>query len=158
MLERLLAERPELSVDAERVAAELLSTASVDQVRASVEAALIGIPLDALAARAGRFRGGYVDETEAAWALVEEAVEPFRSDVERRAALGFSNAATDMVVGIVGGLYRVREPEMGTVLGYAGEDSPYDNAVAVLALAATLGLEPPSEMAADLWPDWPDLW
>jgi hypothetical protein len=45
--------------------------------------------LDALGARVGRVRGrGYVHETDAAWELVEEAIEPFRSDIERRAALG----------------------------------------------------------------------
>lgn len=158
ILDVLIAAHPELAADAERFAVELLASASVDQTASDVETALIGIPLDALGSRSGRIRGrGYVHEVDAAWELVEEAIEPFRSDVRRRAALGSSGAAASLAIGIVAGLYRVREPEMGTVLAYAGEDAPLELASDVLGLAAKLGAEIPPEAADDRWPSWTDL-
>ncbi len=158
VLDALVAERPDLAVEAERLAAELLSSASIDEVADQVEAALVGIPLDALAARAGRVRGhGYVHEVDAAWELVEEAVEPFRSDLERRASLGSVDAAATLAVGMVAGLHRVREPDEGTVLAYAGEDAPPELASDILGLAAQLAVDVPPDAADDHWPDWIDL-
>ncbi len=88
MLDALLIAHPELNDEAERIARDLLTAVSVEQVASEVEAALRWISLDALAARAGRVRGrGYVHETEAAWELVDEAIEPFRSDLDRQASL-----------------------------------------------------------------------
>lgn len=158
VLDALIAERPELAVEAERLAAELLSSVSIDEVADEVEAALLGIPLDALGARAGRVPGrGYIHEVDAAWELVEEAVEPFRSDLERRASLGLVDAAKTLAVGMVAGLYRVCEPEMGTVLAYAGEDTPSELGSGVLELAARLGVEVPPGAGDEYWPDWTDL-
>lgn len=92
-------------------------------------------PSDALATRAGRVRGrGYVHETDAAWELVEEAIEPFRSDLERRAVRMASYAAASVAIGTIAGLYRAREPEMGTVLAYAGEDASSELAAEVTAV------------------------
>jgi hypothetical protein len=158
VLAGLLVAHPELEGDAERIAKDLLSSTSTEQVAAEVEAALVWIPLDALGARAGRVRGrGYVHETDAALELVEEAIEPFRSDLERRAALGLTDAATRVAVGIVAGLYRVREPEIGTVLAYAGEDAPLELAAGVMHLAAKLAVGIPDDAAETYWPDWDDL-
>lgn len=154
----LLARRPELAAEAEELAIEVLAAVSIDVVASDVEAALVGIPLDALASRAGRVRGrGYVHEVDAAWELVEEAIEPFRSDLRRRASLGSAAAASSMAVGIVAGLYLVREPEMGTVLAYAGEDTPGQLADDVLGLAAELEVEIAPEAAEEHWPDWCEL-
>lgn len=154
----LLVAHPELGGEADRAASELLSSTSSDEVAADVGAALLWIPLDALGARAGRVRGrGYVHETDAAWELVEETIEPFRSDLERRAALGLTHAATSVAVGIVAGLYRAREPEMGTVLAYAGDDAPSELATGVLDLAAKLKVAIPNDAPDTYWPCWDDL-
>lgn len=158
MLTTLLTAHPQLRGEAERIAGALLSTVSVEQVAREVESALTGIPPDALAARAGRVPGqGYVHEFDAAWGLLEETLEPFRADLQRRAALDVDEAATDMAVGIVAGLHRVREPEMGTVLAYAGEDAVLELAVGVLHLAARLGVVLPGDAPGEHWPTWSDL-
>lgn len=158
MLTLLLADRPKLAAEAEGLAIELLAAVSIDVVASDVEAALVGIPLDALASRAGRVPGrGYVHEVDASWELVEEAIEPFRSDLRRRASLGSAEAASSVAAGIVAGLYLVREPEMGTVLAYAGEDTPGQLADDVLTLAAELEMEIAPEAAEKYWPDWCEL-
>ena len=154
----LLAAHPELADEAERIAGELLASPSFAEVASEVEYTLAAVPLDALAARAGRVRGrGYVHETDAAWELVEEAIAPFLADSERRAALGFRDAATDIAIGIVAGLYQVREPEMGSVLAYAGEDAPGELAAVVVDRAEKLGLNITADDAETYWPGWDDL-
>lgn len=158
VLTAMLVDHPELESEAERIASERLSSISPEEVAAEVESVLVSVPLDDLAARAGRVRGrGYVHETDAAWDLIEEAIEPFRADLERRASLGLTGAATDVAVGIVTGLYRVREPEMGTVLAYAGKDTPDELASGVMSLAAKLELTIPNDAAMACSPNWADL-
>lgn len=131
VLDSLMREHPELAVEAEHLASELLSSVS-----------------------AGR---GYVDETEAARELVEQAIEPFRSDTERRAGFGHADAATSLAIGIVAGLYLVREPETGTVLAQAGEEATNEIADNVLQLAERLGIDVPDDAASTYLPRWLDL-
>ena len=158
-MDALLTAHPELMDEAEQIASGLLGEVSVAQVTDDVEATLSWISLDALATRAGHVRGrGYVHESEAAWELVEEAIEPFRSDLNRRAALGLIDAATNLAIGIVAGLYRARNTETGTVLAYAGEDAPAELAAVVIDQAAERGLALPDDAPASHWPRWSDLW
>lgn len=159
VLGALLVAHPDLRDEAGSIAQGLLMAVSVDQVASEVETALRWISLDSLAARAGRVRGrGYVHETEAAWELVDEAMEPFRSDLDRRSELGLVDAAAILAVGIVAGVYRSRKPEEGSVLAYAGEDTPIDLASEFLDRAERLGVTIPDDAGESHWPGWPDLW
>ncbi len=81
----LLAERADLSADVERLAMGRLQRQDAEVVANEVARTLQRIPLEALAAGAGRRRGGYVHETDAAWALLEETVQPYVDDLQRRA-------------------------------------------------------------------------
>ncbi len=158
VLTSLLSEHPSLVADAERIAVEVLSEISVEQIAADVEVALVDIPLEALGARVGHVRGrGYVDEAEAAWELVEEAIAPFRSDLERRAKLAHLEAATTLAVGIVAGLYRTRDPDMGTVMAYAGEETTAELTGGLVELAGRLSVTIPDDAGATHWPASIDL-
>jgi hypothetical protein len=124
VLTQLVATHPDLADEGERLALELLATATIDGIADDVASALLDIPLEDLASRCGRVRGrGYVHETEAAWELLGEAIAPFVADVRRRATLGLADAAAIVVTGIVAGLYRCRASEDGTVVAYAGPDA-----------------------------------
>ncbi|HVO83998.1 MAG TPA: hypothetical protein VMU60_06215, partial [Syntrophobacteria bacterium] len=90
---------------------------------------LIGI--DAVNARAGRTSWGYVDPTEAAWWLLEEAVEGIVDDMKRRMELGLGNAAEAMCRGIVVGLRQAKEFESDDALGWA-PDFPAEEACNVV--------------------------
>jgi len=108
-----------------------------------------------LAGRSGRIPGrGYVHETEAAWELVHDVIQPFLTDVRRRAGLCLADAASAVATGIVGGLYLARDPEDGTVVAYAGPDALTDLADEVLSAVAKLGLSLPEDAAERLWPEW----
>ena len=154
VLAELLTMHPELRPHAEDAARRLLGEASIEAVAEGVVWALEELPLDALAMRSGRIRGrGYVHETEAAWEILNEAVEPFIADLRRRASLGLG-AAVAVTAGIVAGLYRCRDPEDGTVVAYAGPDSLSELADEVVDEANKLGVVLSPDMADQFWPDW----
>ena len=81
VLERLLAAHPEFRAEAERIARSVLGAVSFQSIADEVENALRGFDLDDLNARAGAHSWGYTEPTEAAWEMLEEAVEPFRQDI-----------------------------------------------------------------------------
>jgi hypothetical protein len=158
VLADLLAAHPDLVAEAEQAAFGLLTSAAVDEVAADVSLALLSIPLGALGARAGRVRGrGYVHETDAAWELVEETIGPFLVDLRRRARLDLLDAAAGVAVGIVAGIYEVRDGDEGSVVAYAGPDALRELADEVLAEAARLGVAIPEDAPGRYWPRWSDL-
>lgn len=65
-----------------------LAQVDTDDVTNAVVAALLALDQEDLAARAGRTRYGYVEPTEAAWSLLEAAVEPWLEDITRGQASG----------------------------------------------------------------------
>jgi hypothetical protein len=149
---------PELVGEAESEARRLLGATTVDDVAAEVSSTLRLIPPEELGVRAGRVRGrGYVHETDAAWQIVEEAVEPFLADMRRRASLGLMGPAAAVATGVVAGVYMVDPPEEGSVLAYAGPDVPGELADAVLDEAGRLGLDIDPEAPGRYWPRWDEL-
>jgi hypothetical protein len=151
VLTELLRSHPDLRAEAEQIARRLLDVAVVEAVADELALALSAIPLEDLAVRSGRVRGrGYVQENEAAWELLEGVIEPFRVDLRRRVGLDMADAATAIVTGIVTGLYQTRDPEDGTVVGYAGPDAPIQLAEEVINQAARLGVALPPTRPATL--------
>lgn len=136
----LLSAHPELLIEADGIAAGLLVAVDPDVVAENVMSALLELDMEDLANRAGRHRGGYVEPNEAAWALVEEAFEPFLLDLRRLAELGHVGAATATAQGALDGLDQLGEPADGTVLAWAGPDTLDHLADAVRLEAEKLGL------------------
>lgn len=126
VLQGLLQRRPELRSEAEVLAKEVLGQVSFLDVADDVEAELLQVDYDDLNGRAGRRSFGYVEPSEAAWELLEEALEPFADQMKRYLKLGLEEQATECCQGILVGLYRFRES--GTdILGWA-EDFPAEAA------------------------------
>lgn len=139
MLSALLAGHRELRAEAERLARVLVARDRPEDVASAVEQAVLGVDLDQLAERSGRKSWGYVEPSEAAWATLEEAVEPFFADVKRLVALGLEAPAVQVCAGIVRGLYAVRGVSGDGVLAYA-DGFPAEmagHAVATLAREST---------------------
>lgn len=154
ILTALIEEQASLLADAERHARALLTDASIESVADEVADALEDIPLEDLASRAGRQPGlGYVHEGEAAMWLVEEAVEPFVDDLRRRASLGMHEAAIQITLGVLTGLDRCQDAVDGSVLAYAGPDTPGELAHWVQGEARKAGLALPSEDVDVAWSD-----
>lgn len=123
VLRLLWEERPELRKEVKKLAKTVLGGVSVEGVADAVEDAVRSLNLDDLNSRAGRHRNGYVEPSQAAVDLVEEAVMPFIEDIKRRAEVGQHAAALNTCVGVVLGLYRLRDRDADPFLGWA-PDSP----------------------------------
>lgn len=135
VLRSLLERHPQLVAEAEDLAEAAVTDVDVEAIAEDVEQVVLGLDLDDLNSRAGRHSWGYVEPTEAAWELLEEAVDPFIEEMKRQIDLGFEAAATATCAGIVLGLYRCRGKNSDQVLGWA-EDFPAEtarHAVATLA-------------------------
>lgn len=167
VLHGLLAAHPDLRPEAEKAARSLLGQVSFESVAEDVEHALRSLDLDDLGSRAGRHREGYTSPTDAAWELLQEAVDPFLSDMKRQMELGLEKEALEICKGVVLGLYQIRDSGGDELLGWA-EDFPAEaaaDAVRVLArggqegVAGTRRARPPFDQAfVDKYvPEWSDL-
>jgi hypothetical protein len=134
VLRSLIERHPQLIAEAEEIAQATMSDVDADTVAEDVQQAVLDLDIDDFDTRAGRHSWGYVEPTEAAWELLEEAIDPFLADMKRHIELGFEAAATATCAGIVLGLYRC-DGNSDQVLGWA-VDFPAEaagNAVATLA-------------------------
>jgi len=139
VLRLLLKGHPELANEVEALAKSVIGDVSIEDVADDVESALRSLDLDDLHDRAGSHAHGYVEPTEAAWELVEEDVTPFLDDIKRRAESGQFDSALATCVGVVLGLYRLRNSGSDPFLGWA-VDSPDEMAgEAVITLCKALG-------------------
>ena len=119
VLKSLLDRHPELRTEAETVARGVLSEVSMFLVADDVENAVLQFDYDDLNRRAGRHSWGYVEPTEAAWELLEEAVEPFVGEMKRYLEMGLEEQAQEVCRGILLGLYRVRDGGSNDILNWA---------------------------------------
>ncbi|MGD0776491.1 MAG: hypothetical protein ABSC05_27060, partial [Candidatus Solibacter sp.] len=119
---------------------------------------------DDLNSRAGGHSWGYVEPTEAAWELLEEALEPFVTEMKRYLELGLEEQSREMCQGILLGLYRVQDGRSNDILGWA-TDFPRESAGHAFEvwMSATGGERAPakrkqrrlsSEFVREHLPDW----
>jgi hypothetical protein len=157
VLDELLAARPDLRALAESHAAQLMSNEDRTAVARSVAVTLRGVDIEELNGHAGYRPGrGYVHPVAAADEILDEALQPFLEDLERRAALGMTAAAVELAVGILLGLYACRDGASETLLEYA-PDYAAERAAQVVDQCARLGIALPSAELLDLVPSWDAL-
>lgn len=157
MLDGLLSARPDLRELAETHAVRLVSTADSAAVADAVAGTLLDLDIMELNGRAGYRPGhGYVHESEAAYEILEEALDPYLRDLERRAALGLTAAATELAVGILLGLYRCRHGGGETLLEYS-PDYAVERAGHVVDQCLKLGVDLPHDELVDIMPEWDGL-
>lgn len=154
LLDRLLAAQPQLRAQAETLAVERMASGGHAETADEVESALRYLGVDELSGRAGYRPGlGYVHECEAADEILDEALEPFLTDLDRRARLGLVTAATQLAVGILDGLHRCRDGGGESLLEYS-PDFPAERAADVIDRCRRHGIILPVAELLDLTPDW----
>ncbi len=136
VLRALLARHPELFSEAEEISRSTLGDVPFESIAAQVADSVGQVDPDDFESRAGSHSWGYTEPSEAAWELLEEAVEPFVEDMQRHLAMGLDEAALEICKGIVLGLYQCRHASGDDVLGWA-EDFPAE--AAGNALSAWMG-------------------
>src|SRR2546428_14031662 len=90
------------------MAKNLMSSNSIEDIAADVFNGVTGVDLEALNGRAGKHSWGYVEPSEAAWELLEEALDDWVDDMKRKVEADLLTAAQAVCVGIVAGLYNTR--------------------------------------------------
>ena len=164
VLRALLKKHAALTLEAEAIAVEVVSSPSVEDTAEEVLDAVTSLDVDSLNDRAGSHSWGYVEPTEAAWELLAEAVEDFFADMKRKAELGLHTAAETICLGLVVGLNKAKDVGSDGPLGWA-EDFPADEASrAVAELIRTCPAEKRNgvyerllESLGHLVPSWQDM-
>jgi repressor LexA len=118
VLHAILERHPDLGGEALALAQSVLKNVSTNEVAAAVENAVLELTLEDFD-RYPSNRYEYVEPTEAAQAVLEMEVQPFLDDIARRADSEQLDAALATCVGVVLGLYRVRDGKRGELLEYA---------------------------------------
>jgi len=164
VLRALLKKHPHLKSEAQAIAVEIVSAPSIEDTAEEVLDALTSLDLDSLNDQAGSHSWGYVEPTEAAWELLQEAVEDIVADMKRRMQLGLDTAAEAMCCGIVVGLHNAKDVGSDGPLGWS-PDFPEEEACQ--AVAELLRTCPAKKRAAvrdrlldalgDRVPSWHDM-
>jgi len=130
VVRQLLRRHPELRPEVEEIARRLLGHVNVDEVAAQVLRSLTGLRVESIAERTGFDGVGHLPASEAAYELLEEAVEPYLDDMARQHRQGLKDAAARTCLGIIEGLNRYEREahEFGTQV----PDGPGDLARTVL--------------------------
>ncbi|MBN1420699.1 MAG: hypothetical protein JXP34_18145 [Planctomycetes bacterium] len=131
VLEAILKEHPHLRERAEEIARSVIGDVSFEDVAGEVEWALTSLDLDDLNSRAGRHSWGYVGPGEAAWELLQEAIDPIIQDMDRQMDLGLAREARESCKGLLLGLYTVRKCKGDGCLAWA-PDFPAQTAGEIL--------------------------
>lgn len=147
VLRRLLSLHPDLRAEAEQITGALLGTVSFEDTADAVEDAVTQFGLDDLNERAGAHSWGYTEPTEAAWELLDEAMEPFMEDMKRYLDLGLEKEALEVCKGIVLGLYQIRDRTADEFLGWA-PDFPAEAATNALQCWLCGGGRKPADKSA----------
>jgi hypothetical protein len=157
LIDRPLAAQPQLRAQVEAFAVERMAGDDQAGTAQEVECALRYVGIDELSGRAGYRPGqGYVHECEAADEVLDEALEPFLTDLDRRARLGLTAAATRLAVGILAGLYRCRDGGGESLLEYS-PDFPAERAADVVDRCRRHGIALPVAELLALAPDWASM-
>ncbi len=138
VLKQILKRHPEFCVEAEALATNLLDDISVEATSEEVSFRISRIGIEELDARSGRqLYGGYVEPTEAAWELLEEAIADIREEMGRRVRAVMEAVAVKICQGIVVGLYDVRTTGSDDALGWA-PDFPQGAATSTVSMLVKL--------------------
>lgn len=143
---RLLLERhPELRDEAEAVARDIIVDVAAEDIAENVKERVLCVDLEALNSRAGSHSWGYVEPSEAAWGLLEEATQDLVEDMKRGMEVGAERASQEICIGLVLGLYAVRQVKSDGALGWA-PDFPAEASGQIVS--DFLALHPASRRAA----------
>lgn len=106
ILRRLAREDQEIAKRIEQIAIEYLEGFDIEDIAFEVYYALDRIEVEEVWDRSGSTRDGYVDPTEMAWQIFEDALEPFCEKLRKYQRLSMYDEAKKHCLGILEGIYK----------------------------------------------------
>ena len=104
---RLLArEDQKIAKRIEQIALEYLESVDIGDIAIEVYFSLDHIEVEEVWDRSGSTRDGYVDSTEMAWQIFEEALDPFCEELRKCQRLSMRAEAKKHCLGILEGIYK----------------------------------------------------
>ena len=122
---RRLAEDPSIRKRVEDLARERLSDVDVEGIADRVYEELDMIDVHDLWESSGSTRHGYVDVTDRAWDMFDEALEPVRGEMERYRGLSMRREETVVLMGMLKGLHDYEKESTSEFKDWA-TDAPGD--------------------------------
>jgi hypothetical protein len=123
VLKDMLDDDPSLMKKAYDSAVKAAVDVDADAIMHKVFSRLDRLDMDDLSGRAGRTQHGYVEPSEAAWELFEEALDPFIDEMKRNQKRGLPAAAKAHCIGIVRGLWEYKDRSFSDFIDWV-EDAP----------------------------------
>jgi hypothetical protein len=123
VLKDMVGRDPGLTQKAYEIALKVAGDVDADAIMDTVFSRLDRLDMDDLNGRAGRTRYGYVEPTEAAWQIFEEALDPFIDEMKRNQKRGLPAVAKAHCIGIVMGLLEYEKASSSDFAGWV-EDAP----------------------------------
>ena len=127
----MLDDDPALVKKAYAIAVEMVSNVSVDDISDDVYHALDSLDIDDLYRSSGKTRHGYVDPTDRAGEMFEEALSSFIYDMEQNQKRGLPSTAKAYCIGIIKGLLRYKEGNSSEVSDWV-PDAPDESIITVV--------------------------
>lgn len=109
VIKALLDNNPDFLKKVYDIAVQVVGNVDTEEIADNVYYALDVLDIEMLSGRAGRTRYGYVEPTEAAWEIFEEAITPFIDEMKKSQQRALPAVAKSHCVGIVKGLIRYGE-------------------------------------------------
>ena len=125
VLKDLLDNDPALIKKAYEAAITVAGDVDADAIMEEVFISLNMLELDDLNGRAGKTRYGYVEPSEAAWQLFEEALAPYIEEMKKNQKRALPAAAKAYCLGIIKGLWMYKEESTSDLSEWL-EDAPGD--------------------------------
>ena len=109
VLKTLLDDNPELMKKAYEIALKTADDVDIDSIMDDVCSELDSLDVDDLYCHSGKTRYGYVEPTEKAWEMFEDALLPFIDEMKKSQQRALPVAAKSHCIGIIKGLLLFEE-------------------------------------------------
>jgi hypothetical protein len=130
VLKRLVESSPAIRKKAKEIAQTLLSDVDMDSVADEVLWALESLAVEDVWDNSGSKRDGYVDTTECAWHMFEDALEPFMQQMQKCQDLSLNDQAKSYCMGLLRGIHTF-ETESTTEYKDWASDAPAEYFVSI---------------------------
>ena len=129
---RILAnDEPKIAKRIEEIAEKSLWDVDVEDIAEDVYFDLNSLAVEDVWDNSGGTRDGYVDPTEYAWEMFEEALEPYMEDIEKYQKLSMPAGAKNCCMGILKGIYKFEKKSTSEYKDWA-VDAPSEIFIRVL--------------------------